>query len=167
MTVLGIKRRLVHLLVNHVFCGTKYFALKRQLLLFAGYRIGEGTKIVGPFHCTGEFTTGKDCWIGRDLWIHGNGSVILGDRCDLGPGVMFLTGGHTIGGEDRRAGAGTTHTIRVEDGCWLGARTTLANSITLGRGSVLAACGCAVRDIPPNTLAGGVPASPIRSLYET
>ena len=166
MTVLGIKRRLALWLVNRVFSGTRFFEAKRQLLNFAGFSIGPGSRVVGPVFCTARLTVGADCWIGRDVKIYGNGQVLLGDRCDLGPEVAFLTGTHAIGSPSRRAGAGESHAIRVGSGCWLGARSTLVGPVTLGPGSVLAACGCALRDIPPHTLAGGVPARVIRSLHE-
>lgn len=166
MTVRGLKKRAALLLINHVLAGTKWFSAKRQLLRLAGWEIGVGTKVVGPVFCTGTLIVGENCWLGRNLTIHGNGAVRIGDRCDLGPDVTFLTGGHGMGSGQRRAGAGETYTIRLEDGCWVGARATLMGNISMGRGSVLAACGCAVGDIPPDTLAGGVPAREIRKLYE-
>ncbi len=163
---MDIKRHIALFFCNRFCAGTRFFALKRSLLRFAGYQIGDGTKVVGPVFCTGKLTIGENCWISRELKIYGNGEVIIGNHCDLGPEVTFLTGGHAIGNAERRAGSGESYHIRVEDGCWLGAKTTLLGNITLGKGSVLAACGCAVRDIPPNTLAGGVPAKEIQRLHE-
>lgn len=151
-------------LINHVFVGTRCFIQKRWLLNVVGHQVGTGTKIVGPLFCTGKLVAGKDCWIGRNFTIHGNGIVTLGDCCDIGPDVMFLTGSHEIATPQRRAGAGQTHTIRIEEGCWIGARSTFLNEITVGRGSVIAACACVTKDIPANTLAGGVPAGSIRTL---
>ncbi len=166
MTALGGKRRIVYFLVNHVFAGVGCFAVKRRLLNAIGHSLGEGTRLVGPIICTGTLVTGKNCWLGRNLTIHGNGQVLLGDNCDLAPEVAFLTGGHEIGIAARRAGLGKTCTIRVEDGCWIGARATVLGTVTLGRGSVIAACACVTKDIPPNTLSGGVPARILKKLYE-
>ena len=163
---MDIKRHIALFFCNRFCVGTRFFALKRSLLRFVGYQIGDGTKVVGPVFCTGKLTIGENCWIGRELKIYGNGEISIGNNCDLGPEVTFLTGGHAIGDAERRAGPGESYCIRVEDGCWLGAKTTLLGNITVGKGSVLAACGCAVRDIPPNTLAGGVPAKEIRRLHE-
>lgn len=162
-----VKRIIVLFLVNHIFSGTRSFEKKRRLLNTIGYRIGEGTKIVGPIFCTGKLTVGTNCWIGRNLTIHGNGTVIIGKDCDIAPEVTFLTGGHKIGSPERRAGVGEIYTIRVEDGCWIGARATLLHDICLGKGSVIAACACVVKDVLPNTLAGGVPAKEIKKLHET
>lgn len=164
MTKNTLKRITAYWLINHVFAGTWCFAQKRWLLNALGHRIGAGTKIVGPLFCTGNLVTGKECWIGHNFTIHGNGTVILGDRCDIGPEVMFLTGSHEIGTPQRRAGTGQTHTIRIEEGCWIGARSTFLNEITVGRGSVIAACACVAKNVSPDALAGGVPAREIRML---
>ena len=164
MKLRSVKRRLAMFCVNYIFAGTRAFGIKRRLLRSAGYEIGEGTKVVGPVHCTGSLKIGPDCWIGTNLTVHGNGEVEIGANCDLAPDVTFLTGGHAIGTGERRAGTGETYRIRVGKGCWIGARATLGRSVTLGDGCVIGACACVVSDVPANVLAGGVPAKLIREL---
>ena len=96
-----VRRFVVMLLINKVFAGSTKpmsFSLKRKLLRGLGYSIGENTKIVGPIFCTGNLLIGRDCWIGRNFKVHGNGTVILGDRLDVGPDVTFVTGTHEVGG---------------------------------------------------------------------
>lgn len=155
---------MVMLFVNHIFAGTHTFEAKRRLLNSIGYDIGAGTKVVGPLHCSGKLTVGRDCWIGHDLSVEGNGTVTIGDRCDIAPSVTFLTGGHAIGPSERRAGTGESYSIEVGSGTWIGARTTILRSIRIGEGCVVAACACVARDVPDNVLAGGVPARVIRRL---
>ena len=93
-------------LVNRILVGPRpwTFKYKRNLLKNIGYSIGNGTKIVGPITNTGNLKIGNDCWIGANLVIHGNGTVRIGDNCDIAPDVTFLTGGHAIGDAIRRAG---------------------------------------------------------------
>ena len=103
----GLWRRIVLFMVNKVYAGTssKHFEAKRRLLnSTVGFEIGEGTRIVAPIECTGTLKTGKACWIGKNLKVNGNGSVVIGDNCDIGPEVTFQTGGHEIGDASRRAG---------------------------------------------------------------
>lgn len=152
--------------VNHLLAGTRFFPLKRRLLQSAGYEIGEGTKVVGPLWCTGKLQIGRECWVGRGLAVEGNGQVFIGDRCDIAPEVSFLTGGHAIGTQRRRAGEGESYAIRVGSGTWLGARATIAGNTAVGEGCVIAACACVTADVPDNTLAGGVPAKVIRELKD-
>lgn len=160
------KRILALFCVNHILAGTEYFELKRKILNGAGFEIGAGTKVVGPLFCSAKLVIGENCWIGRNLSVNGNGTVIIGNNCDIAPEVAFLTGGHEIGTKDRRAGSGEIYTIRVEDGCWIGARATLGKEICVGTGSVVASCACVMDDVPENSLTGGVPAKVIRKLND-
>lgn len=164
MKLRSVKHRLVMFCINHIFAGTRFFGIKRWLLRSAGYEIGDGTKIVGPLLCSRSIKVGRNCWVGRDLTVCGNGLVEIGDNCDIAPGVMFLTGGHVIGDSERRAGPGETYTIRVGDGCWIGARATITKEVRLCNGCVVAACACVTADVAENTLVGGVPARPIKDL---
>ncbi len=150
--------------VNKVFVGLKHYKIKRKLLCAAGYSVGEGTRVVGPLITTGRLKIGCDCWIGKNFLVNGNGSVEIGDNCDIAPEVTFLSGGHKIGSAERRAGKGESYTIVVKDGCWIGGRSTILGNTTIGESCMIAACSCVVKDIPPNTLAGGVPAREIRKL---
>ena len=162
----GIHRAANLFLVNHIFKGTKPFAcrMKRKLLNGIGCVIGEGTTIVGPIECKGSITVGKNCWIGKNCKINGNGTVLIGDNCDLGPEVTFQTGGHEIGDSSRRAGQGKIYHQVVGAGTWIGGRSTICNNSVIGKGCVIAACACVVHDVPDNTLAGGIPAKNIRRL---
>ena len=164
----GIRRAVFLWLVNYVFAGTspKYFEIKRRLLNSIGFSIETGTKIVGPIECTGTLSIGRNCWIGKNLVVNGNGSVYIGDNCDIAPEVTFQTGGHEIGDIRRRAGKGIVSTQWVGNGVWIGGRSTIIGSIKIGESSVVAACACVVKDVEPNTVVGGVPAKVIRRLED-
>lgn len=162
----GLRYKVNTFLVNKVYAGTKprYFEKKRRLLNKIGYEIGEGTKIVGPVYCTGKLKIGKNCWIGKNLTVDGDGCVTIGDNCDIAPEVSFQTGGHLIGDSSRRAGEGIINDITVGNGCWIGARATVVNNIKIGNSCVVASCACVTKDIEDNLLVGGVPAKVIKEL---
>ncbi len=164
MKIRTLKKLVTMFLVNKVYVGVKHFEKKRKLLNSIGYKIGEGTKIVGPIDNTGKLTVGKNCWIGKNFTVHGNGEVVIGDNCDVAPDVMFLTGGHKIGDSNRRAGEGENYSISVGNGVWIGARSTILGNIQIGNGSVVAACSCVIKNIEENKLVGGVPVKVIRAL---
>lgn len=159
-----IKRNVVFFMVNKIYAGTAHFKKKRKLLQFIGFEIGETTKIVGPLECYGTLVIGENCWIGKNLKVNGNGSVVIGDCCDIAPEVTFQTGGHEIGSSERRAGDGLIYNQSVGNGVWIGGRSTIIGDVTISDGSVVAGCACVVKDVPPNVLVGGVPAKIIRSL---
>lgn len=165
----GSYKRLCTFLINHVFVGMGPASsrVKCALLRSVGHRIGRGTTIVSPVYIIARVEIGDHCWINRGFTVHGNGVVRIGDNCDFGPDVSFLTGGHEINGPERRAlGDGVIYEIQVGDGCWVGSRATILGNTTVGASSVVAACACVVRDVPPNTLVGGVPAKTIRRLKD-
>lgn len=159
-----VKRVTVHILVNRLLTGVKHFEIKRRLLNSIGYEIGENTKIVGPIECYAKLRIGKNCWIGKNLIVNGNGTLCIGDNCDIAPEVTFLTGGHKIGNASRRAGMGESYTISVGNGVWIGARSTILNNTVIGDGVMIAACACVTCNVENNLMVGGVPACVIRSL---
>lgn len=162
----GMYRIIVFFLVNRVFIRMHGVScnIKRNLLNSIGCNIGENTTIVGPIECAGILITGKNCWLGKNLKVNGNGTVIIGNNCDLGPEVTFQTGGHQIGDVVRRAGNGETYTQIIGDGTWIGGRVTICNNTTVGKSCIIAGCACVIKDVPDNSLVGGVPAKLIRRL---
>ena len=160
----GLKKRLYIYLINNIYTGTKFFEQKRFLMKKLGHEIGEGTKIVGPVFCTGKLIVGRNCWIGKNITVNGNGTVKIGDNCDIAPEVTFQTGGHELGGKDRRAGKGWNRDITVNNGCWIGGRSTILGGVNIDEGSLVAACACVCKDVGKNEMVGGVPAKLIRRL---
>lgn len=153
-------------MTNHILTGTRFYGAKARLLRRAGWEIGAGTKIVGPVFCTGQVRLGEKCWVGRNFTVHGNGTLTVGDCCDIAPDVTILTGGHRIGGRERRAGEGRNDPVCVGAGTWVGARATILGNVSIGRGCVIGACACVCKDIPDDSLAAGVPACVKRNLNE-
>ena len=163
----GTYKNFIMYCVNVMLAGTKEknFEKKRRLLnTLDHFQIGEGTKIVGPIEVLGYLEVGKNCWIGKNLRVNGNGSVTIGDNCDVGPEVTFQTGSHEIGDGSRRAGKGIVCHQSVGSGTWIDGRSTILNHTAIGEGCVIAGCACVTRDVPPNTMVGGVPARRIRDI---
>ena len=62
--------------VNVRLAGTKKenFDKKRKLLnRLDNFSVGEGAKIVGPIDVTGKLIIGKNCWVGKNFAVYGNG----------------------------------------------------------------------------------------------
>ena len=127
-----LHERFVFYRVNVIYKGTHFFERKRRLLNSIGFKIGKGSKVVGPIEVTGTLIVGNDCWIGKNFKVNGNGTVVIGNRCDIGPEVTFQTGGHIIGNKERRAGEGRVYYQNVGDGCWIGGDVTVFNNTTIG-----------------------------------
>ena len=109
-------------------------------------------------------TIGDDCWIGRGFEVNGNGKVRIGDRCDIAPNVHIHTGGYLIGDGNRRVGEGVCNDVTIGDGCWICAEDTIVNCVNIGQGSIVLPGAVVTKDVPPNTVVGGVPAKIIKML---
>ena len=101
------------------------------------------------------FSVAQRVSIGRHVYIAGN--------------VRFLdTPGHPMDAASRRAhlppSVDQIRPIRVEDDAWIGMDCIVLPGVTIGEGAVIAAGSVVAKDVPPFTLAGGVPAKAIREL---
>jgi bifunctional UDP-N-acetylglucosamine pyrophosphorylase/glucosamine-1-phosphate N-acetyltransferase len=96
----------------------------------------------------------------------------------LGPGTKMghfsYIGDATIA-EDVNIGAGTItcnfdgkqkHPTVIEEGVFIGSDTMLVAPIKIGKGARTGAGSVVTKDVPPHTLAVGVPARPIRKLEQ-
>lgn len=154
----NLKKKIILYSVNHIFNGTRFFKIKRFLLNQTDcYEIGENTKVVAPITNTGKLIVGDNCWVGTNLRIHGNGTVYVGNNCDIAPEVVFITGTHLVGGSERRAGKGYNTEIRVGNGCWLCACSKILPDVSIGNSVVIGAGTVVNKDVPDNILAAGVP----------
>jgi Acetyltransferase (isoleucine patch superfamily) len=163
---LGFKRKIAFALVNICFCGAKprYWSIKRSLLNWAGVKVGVGAKVVAPLRIFGDLEIGENTWVGTGLTIHGNGSVFIGNNCDIAPDVTFLTGSHEIGCSGRRAGKGKSFKIHIGEGTWIGARSTIMGNISIGRGCVVGASSLVNKILEDNVMVAGIPAKVIKKL---
>jgi acetyltransferase-like isoleucine patch superfamily enzyme len=59
-----------------------------------------------------------------------------------------------------------THT-RIGKNCFIGGRSTILPGVTVGDGSIVAACAVVTKDVPPNSIVAGNPAKVIRSDVNT
>lgn len=148
---------------------TRWFAYKRKLAKWCGISVGNNTKITGGFRVYGraKVSIGSDCWLGLNthIYLGHEGSVTIGDSCDIAPEVILHSGSHEIGDSSHRAGAGVSSSICIGDGTWIGTRAIILPGVIIGPGSIVAA-GSLVRKAvyPPNSLIAGVPARIRREL---
>jgi acetyltransferase-like isoleucine patch superfamily enzyme len=129
--------------VHHTSYLSKYCSLHRSLQMGAyGY--------IGPHSVVPSgVTMGNYVMIGPELLITG-----ADHRFDE-PGVAVIFSGRP----DPRD-------VVIEDDVWIGARVTLIKGVRVGRGAVIAAGAVVTKDVQPYTIAGGVPARPIRQRFD-
>jgi maltose O-acetyltransferase len=147
------------------------FSRTRTLLLkAAGYRLGEGSLVLGGLRLTGRgdhrtlFSIGAQSMITGPLHVDLEAAVHIGDHVYIGHDVSLLTVDHEIGHAGHRCGKHDRMPIFIRDGAWIGARVTVLPGVTIGAGAVVAAGAVVTRDVPEHTLVAGVPARVVREL---
>ncbi len=125
-----------------------------------GYRVGllKGVNIVGLENTTVEI--GDRTFINVDVWINGPGHIKIGEDCLLAPRVSLIAVNHIFSDLKRPINiqGHTAKGITIEDDCWLGFGVTVVDGVTVGKGSVIGAGAVVTKDIPPYSIAVGVPA---------
>ena len=139
-------------------------------LRLAGFRIGRGTLMWGLPVLTGgagleqRLQIGQECWFNAGCRLDLSDTITIGDRVAFGHEVLIMTSSHDLGDPARRAGPLYTRPVTIGTGAWLGARAVILPGVSIGAGAVIAAGAVVNRDVPPNTLVGGVPARIIKEL---
>ena len=54
--------------------------------------------------------------------------------------------------------------VIIEDNVWMGDKVSIMPGVRIGKGSVVAANAVVTRDVPDNTVVGGVPAKIIKQI---
>lgn len=103
--------------------------------------------------------------ISSDLTVNLDDQIVIGDFVTIGPYVKLYTSTHEIGPSETRCnGEVVTRPIVIEDGAWLALGVIVLPGVRIGKGVVVSAGSVVNRDLPPDTLCGGVPARVIRQL---
>ncbi|HET6293321.1 MAG TPA: sugar O-acetyltransferase [Kribbella sp.] len=106
---------------------------------------------------------GRNVFINQGCRLNDIGGIGIGDEVMIGPDVSLITSGHPVDPRTRRAGI-TAAPIRIGRNVWIGARAMILQGVTVGEDSVIGAGAIVTSDIPPSTLAVGVPAKVVRHL---
>jgi acetyltransferase-like isoleucine patch superfamily enzyme len=104
---------------------------------------------------------GPDVFVNIGCVFDVNARIEIGEAVQLAHQVLLLTTTHEIGPPALRAGKHVIAPVRIGPGAWLGARSVILPGVTVGAGAIVAAGAVVTRDVPPDTLVGGVPAKAI------
>ena len=129
-----------------------------------GRSVPDTLRVFPPFYS--DF--GKNIHVGEHVFINAcchfqdHGGVTLGDGCQIGHNVVFATLNHGLEPADR----GTTYPAPIVLGrnVWVGSNATILQGVTIGDNAVVAAGAVVSRDVPANTIVGGVPARIIKRI---
>jgi acetyltransferase-like isoleucine patch superfamily enzyme len=127
-------------------------------------KLDESTTVFAPFYTNfGRFITiGKRVFINHACSLLDMGGITIEDDVLIGPKVNLVTENHPLDPADRRALI--CKPIVIKRNAWIGAAATILPGVTIGENSVVAAGAVVSKDVPANTVVGGIPAKFIRSV---
>jgi len=125
--------------------------------------IDESTAIFTPVYINyGKHTKiGKNVFINFDCTLLDLGGITIEDDVLIAPKVSLLSEGHPITPEDRQSLV-PGH-IHIKKNAWIGANATILPGVTIGENSIVAAGAVVSKDVPDNTVVGGIPAKIIKT----
>lgn len=153
----------------------------RRIRLGRRVMVGEGC-FLDAHSLTGRIVLGDDVWLSRGCYVvayqnaevriaeqayighrcllYGHGGIQVGRDVLMANDVQLICGNHTFARRDVpiRAQPTVERPIVIEDDVWLGASAIVLGGVTVGRGSVVGAGAVVTRDLPPYSIARGVPA---------
>lgn len=106
----------------------------------------------------------RGSFLNNNVFISGNETISIGCNVYIAFDVLITTNSHEIGTESQRATGNIYSPVTIEDGVWIGARSTILPGVVIKKGCVIAAGSVVNRDCEPNGLYAGVPAKRIKDL---
>jgi acetyltransferase-like isoleucine patch superfamily enzyme len=102
----------------------------------------------------------------RGTMIHCLTSVKIGNYCMFGPGTRIVDNdSHRITTDIKeRRMKPVGQPIIIEDNVWTGADCLILKGVTIGKNAIVAAKSVVSKDVPPDTLVGGIPARIIKTI---
>ncbi|MGO5361225.1 MULTISPECIES: acyltransferase [unclassified Collinsella] len=126
--------------------------------------VGKGINIERGATFSSSVTIGDASGIGKDCELHGE--VHIGDHVMMAAECVFYTRNHETSRTDipmSQQGETEMNPIYIGDDVWLGRRVMVMPGVHIGNGCIVAAGAVVTKDLPPYTVAGGVPAKIIGS----
>lgn len=141
-------------------------ALRALFAQLTGRPVHETFALFPPFYtdCGKNIHIGKNVFINMGCKFQDQGGIFIGDGALIGHNVVLATLNHARSPQDR--GSMLPAPIHIGNHVWIGSNATILPGVTIGDGAIVAAGAVVTRDVPENTVVGGVPAKIIQTIDE-
>lgn len=142
---------------------------KEGVRLGLNFKLGAQSRLIASGSLTDlgiGITVGDNVGIGEFAYIGGAGGTKIGSDTIIGQYFSAHPENHVFADLNlviREQGV-TRVGIEICDGCWIGAKVTITDGVTIGPRSIIAAGSVVTSSFPGDSLIGGVPARLIRKL---
>ena len=119
--------------------------------------------IIHPYG--GTVSLARNVFVGPQVIIYGHGGVEIGEHTLIAMQCRILSSEHTVPAQDQiiRHHPDIRKPTRIGRDVWLGAGVTVLAGVTIGDGCVVGAGAVVTKDLPPGSMAAGVPARIFKS----
>ena len=138
--------------------------IRDLLSQITGSDIDESVAVFTPLYINyGKHTKiGKNVFINFDCVFLDLGGIIIEDNVLIAPKVSLVSEGHPISPTQRQSLVPAR--IYIKKNAWIGAGATILPGVTIGENAVVASGAVVSKDVPANTIVGGIPAKIIKSI---
>jgi acetyltransferase-like isoleucine patch superfamily enzyme len=112
----------------------------------------------------GHIVIAENVFIGPYTVIYGHGGVEIGKDSLIAMHCRILSSNHTVPDREHRirSQADINLPTKIGEDVWLGAGVTVLGGVTIGDGCIVGAGAVVTKDLPPYSIAMGVPAKVVR-----
>jgi UDP-2-acetamido-3-amino-2,3-dideoxy-glucuronate N-acetyltransferase len=137
---------------------------RTEIINSANVHIGNGCLLQDAIYIRagtdGRIAIGDRVAINSFCRLFGHGSIVIGEDTQIGPGSLITTTEHDYQGNLKEH----FRPVTIGKGVWIGANVTILSGVEVGDCAVIGAGSVVTRNIPPRSVAVGVPARVIRQL---
>lgn len=138
--------------------------IREIMTRLTGRKIADSFNMFPPFYtdCGVNLHIGENVFFNSGCRFQDQGGIYIEDNTMIGHNVVLATINYDLNPTSR--GTNLPEPIHIGRNVWIGANATVLPGVTIGDNAVIAAGAVVTKDVPENTVAGGIPASVLRRL---
>lgn len=158
----GFKLKFIHM-ANAELKNNNYEIIRKKYSIDSSFRFN-GDIIL--FYGNGKIICGSNSYIGSYSMLQAYDDCVIkiGNNCSISSNVRIFTqtniADQDFSNQNREIKIGNVY---IEDFTWIGANVVINPGVTIGRNAIVGANSVVTKNIPANSIYGGVPAKLIRN----
>ena len=138
--------------------------IRVRLSEITGTPIDQSTTVFVPFYTNfgRHIKLGKGVFINHACSFLDLGGITIEDNVQIAPRVNITSENHPLDPANRKSL--DLNQVVIKRNAWIGAGATILPGVTVGENAVVAAGAVVNKDVPDNTVVGGIPAKIIKTI---